>query len=87
MCGHKSRSKHVLRWTCGEKLKAKGVTRRSEPYMMRVPDESNLVILLQSLLRVDFSEFPVPEGPLRKKASGTAPLPKGVQGHRLRRVL
>jgi len=55
--------------------------------MMRVPDESNLVILLQSLLRVDFSEFPVPEGPLRKKASVTAPLPKGVQGHRLRRVL
>jgi len=34
------------------------------------------------LLRVDFSEIPVPEGPLRKKASVTAHLPKGVQGHR-----
>ena len=32
--------------------------------------------------RVDFSEIPVPEGPLRKKASVTAPVPKGVQGHR-----
>src|SRR5262245_62580031 len=34
------------------------------------------------LLRVDFAEIPVPEGPLRKKASVTAHLPKGVQGHR-----
>jgi hypothetical protein len=33
-------------------------------------------------LRVDFSAIPVPEGPLRKKASVTAHLPKGVQGHR-----
>jgi len=38
--------------------------------------------LRRVLLRVDFSEIPVPEGPLRKKASVTAPLPKGVQGHR-----
>jgi hypothetical protein len=36
------------------------------------------------LLRVDFSEVPVPEGSLRKKASVTAHLPKGVQGHRRR---
>jgi hypothetical protein len=38
--------------------------------------------LRRVLLRVDFSEVPVPEGPLRKKASVTAHLPKGVQGHR-----
>jgi len=36
------------------------------------------------LLRVDFSEVPVPEGSLRKEASVTAHLPKGVQGHRRR---
>ena len=36
------------------------------------------------LLHVDFSEIPVPEGSLRKKASVTAHLPKGVQGHRRR---
>jgi hypothetical protein len=38
--------------------------------------------LRRVLLRVDFSAIPVPEGPLRKKASVTAHLPKGVQGHR-----
>ena len=38
--------------------------------------------LRRVLLRVDFSELPVPAGPLRKKASVTAHLPKGVQGHR-----
>jgi hypothetical protein len=38
--------------------------------------------LRRVLLRVDFSEIPVPEGPLRKKASVTAHLPTGVQGHR-----
>ena len=38
--------------------------------------------LRRLLLRVDFSEIPVPEGTLRKKASVTAHLPKGVQGHR-----
>jgi hypothetical protein len=38
--------------------------------------------LRRVLLRVDFSETPVPEGPLRTKASVTAHLPKGVQGHR-----
>ena len=38
--------------------------------------------LRRVLLRMDFSEIPVPEGPLRKKASVTAHLPKGVQGHR-----
>jgi hypothetical protein len=41
--------------------------------------------LRRVLLRVDFSEIPVPEGPLRKKASVTAQLPKGVQGHRRRK--
>jgi len=40
--------------------------------------------LRRVLLRVDFSEIPVPEGRLRKKASVTAHLPKGVQGHRRR---
>jgi hypothetical protein len=38
--------------------------------------------LRRVLLRVDFCEIPVPEGELRKKASVTAHLPKGVQGHR-----
>jgi hypothetical protein len=37
--------------------------------------------LRRVLLRVDFSEVPVPAGSLRKKASVTAHLPKGVQGH------
>jgi hypothetical protein len=41
--------------------------------------------LRRVLLRVDFSQIPVPEGPLRKKASVTAHLPKGVQGHRRRK--
>jgi hypothetical protein len=41
--------------------------------------------LRRVLLRVDFSEIPVPEGPLRKKASVTGHLPKGVQGHRRRK--
>lgn len=40
--------------------------------------------LRRVLLRVDFSEIPLPEGSLRKKASVTAHLPKGVQGHRRR---
>jgi hypothetical protein len=40
--------------------------------------------LRRVLLRVDFSAIPVPAGPLRKKASVTAHLPKGVQGHRRR---
>ena len=38
--------------------------------------------LRRVLLRVDFSKIPVPAGPLQKKASVTAHLPKGVQGHR-----
>ena len=38
--------------------------------------------LRRVLLRVNFSEIPIPEGPLRKKASVTGHLPKGVQGHR-----
>lgn len=38
--------------------------------------------LRRLLLRVNFSEIPVPEGTLRKKASVTAHLPKGVKGHR-----
>ena len=43
--------------------------------------------LRRVLLRIDFSEIPVPEGPLRKKASVTAHLPKGVQGHRRQKGL
>jgi hypothetical protein len=43
--------------------------------------------LRRVLLRVDFSERPVPAGPLRKKASVTGHLPKGVQGHRRRKSL
>jgi hypothetical protein len=38
--------------------------------------------LRRVLLRVDFSEIPVPAGPLRKKMSVTTHLLKGVQGHR-----
>lgn len=41
--------------------------------------------LRRRLLRVDFAEVPIPAGTLRKKASVTAHLPKGVQGHRRRR--
>lgn len=40
--------------------------------------------LRRVLLRVDFSEISIPEGALRKKASVTAHLPTGVQGHRRR---
>src|SRR5256886_2658386 len=43
--------------------------------------------LRRVLLRVDFSEIPVPAGPLRKKASVTGHVPKGVQGHRRRKSL
>ena len=43
--------------------------------------------LRRVLLRVDFSEIPVPEGSLRKKASVTAHLPKGVRGHRRQKDL
>jgi hypothetical protein len=43
--------------------------------------------LRRVLLRVDFSEIPVPEGRLRKKASVTAHLPKGVHGHRRQKDL
>ena len=43
--------------------------------------------LRRVLLRVDFSEIPIPEGRLRKKASVTGHLPKGVQGHRRRKSL
>ena len=38
--------------------------------------------LRRVLVQVHFSEIPVPAGALRKKASVTAHLPKGVQGHR-----
>jgi hypothetical protein len=38
--------------------------------------------LRRVLLRVDCSAVPVPVGPLRKKASVTVHLPKGVRGHR-----
>ena len=43
--------------------------------------------LRRGLLRVDFSEIPVPQGPLRTKASVPGHLPKGVQGHRRRKSL
>jgi hypothetical protein len=43
--------------------------------------------LRRVLLRVDFSEIPVPAGPFRKKASVTGHLPKGVQGHWRRKSL
>jgi hypothetical protein len=43
--------------------------------------------LRRVLLRVDFSEIPVPAGPLRKKASVTGHLPKGVRGHRRQKGL
>jgi hypothetical protein len=38
--------------------------------------------LRRVLLRINFSDIPVPAGALRKKASVTGHLPKGVQGHR-----
>jgi hypothetical protein len=38
--------------------------------------------LRRVLLRINFSEVPVPAGALRKKVSVTVHLPKGVQGHR-----
>jgi hypothetical protein len=38
--------------------------------------------LRRVLLRLHFSELPVPQGQLRKKASVTAHLPKGVRAHR-----
>jgi len=43
--------------------------------------------LRRVLQRVDFSAISVPEGPLLKKASVTAHLPKGVQGHRRQKSL
>lgn len=41
--------------------------------------------LRRVLVQVPFSEVPVPRGALRKKASVTGHLPKGVQGHRRRK--
>jgi hypothetical protein len=41
--------------------------------------------LRRVLVQVHFSEVPVPTGALRKKASITGHLPKGVQGHRRRK--
>jgi hypothetical protein len=41
--------------------------------------------LRRVLLQVHFSDVPVPGGSLRKKASVTIHLPKGVQGHRRRK--
>jgi hypothetical protein len=38
--------------------------------------------LRRVLMQVHFSDIPVPSGSLRKKASVTGHLPKGVQGHR-----
>jgi hypothetical protein len=36
----------ALRWTCGVKLKPKGVKRPSKHYIMRVQDKHNPVSLL-----------------------------------------
>src|SRR5688572_33184794 len=44
----KSRSRHASHSTCGEKPKAKGVSRPFMPCMRRGQDESNPVSLLQS---------------------------------------
>jgi hypothetical protein len=41
--------------------------------------------LRRVLVQVHFSDIPVPAGALRKKASVTGHLPKGVQGHRRRK--
>ena len=41
--------------------------------------------LRRVLVQVHFSEVPVPAGTLRKKASVTGHLPKGVQAHRRRK--
>jgi hypothetical protein len=38
--------------------------------------------LRRKLLRLNFSDLPVPEGQIRKKASVSAHLPKGVKAHR-----
>jgi hypothetical protein len=43
--------------------------------------------LRRVLLRVNFSEIPVPADSLRKKASVAAHWPKGVQGHRRQKNL
>jgi hypothetical protein len=43
--------------------------------------------LRRVLLRVDFSEIPVPAGPLRKKAAVTGDVPTGVRGHRRQKGL
>src|SRR2546422_3900217 len=48
VCVPKSRSKQELRSICGEKPKAKGVSRPFKPYMKRVQDDSNPVPLPQS---------------------------------------
>src|SRR2546426_10445230 len=66
VCVPKSRSKQELRSICGEKPKAKGVSRPFKPYMKRVQDDSNPVPLLQSRFTGHFSaKVPVPK---RKRA-------------------
>jgi len=42
--------------------------------------------LRRRLLRLDFLDLPVPEGQMRKKASVTAHLPKGVKAHRRKKT-
>jgi hypothetical protein len=42
--------------------------------------------LRRVLLRICFSDLPVPKGQIRKKESPTAHLPKGVKGHRRRKA-
>src|SRR2546426_9241746 len=48
VCAPKSRSRHELRLTCGEKPGARGVATLFKPYMRHGQDESNPVFLLQS---------------------------------------
>src|SRR4029450_1777958 len=51
VCAPKSRSRRALRSICGEKPKAKGVTRPCKAYIGRVQDESSPVSSLQSPMR------------------------------------
>src|SRR2546428_1697836 len=66
VCVPKSRSKQELRSICGEKPKAKGVSRPFKPYMKRVQDDSNPVPLLQSRIS---SPFPTRSHAQRRSSS------------------
>src|SRR2546427_11332723 len=77
VCVPKSRSKQELRSICGEKPKAKGVSRPFKPYMKRVQDDSNPVPLLQSLLGAMFPSsilhIPVVQGSVPSHNTGQGP--------------